>query len=448
MASAPPPPPLQAPGIVPSAALSAQSAAEDRDSLRSRASSSTTATSSAPIPRPLPSRLTLGDGAASEVERRPSIQFAALNRSMDSVRTGSPKPARPSSRRRITFQDRVSFDTFDNKDASDFSLTLNSKHKDYQYTRRSRTFLCGTDQNDYSEFALEWLIDELVDNGDEIVCLRVVDKDAKISSDASVEEGRYRTEAKSLLEQIIEKNRNSEERAISLVLEFAVGKVHDTIQRMIEIYEPAILIVGTRGRSLGGLQGLLPGSVSKYCLQHSPVPVIVVRPTYKREKKKKKRQADPSRKGYMSILEKSGARGGRGGHAVGQSSGKDGGDASGTPGNECEAEAVAAAIGLIPAYDGPGETVSLHRAQSTKSDAASVESPSPTGEVLLDDPRSPGLATKSPGASDSETSDEESDGEGRETAAASAALGEEGGDSTAEAGRATAETSGSGDGHA
>ena len=132
---------------------------------------------------------------------------------------------------RRSFQSRVSFDTFDNKDASDFSLTLNSKHKDYQYTRRSRTFLCGTDQNDYSEFALEWLIDELVDDGDEIVCLRVVDKDSEISSDASVEEGRYRTEAKKLLDQIIGKN--TEEKTISLVLEFAVGKVHDTIQQMV-----------------------------------------------------------------------------------------------------------------------------------------------------------------------------------------------------------------------
>ncbi len=130
-----------------------------------------------------------------------------------------------------TFQPRVSFDTFDNKDARDFSLTLNTKHSDYQYSRRSRTFLCGTDQNDYSEFALEWLIEELVDDGDEIVCLRVVDKDSKISSEASVEEGRYRREAQQLLDQIIEKN--TDEKAISLTLEFAVGKVHETIQRMV-----------------------------------------------------------------------------------------------------------------------------------------------------------------------------------------------------------------------
>lgn len=74
----------------------------------------------------------------------------------------------------------------------------------------------------------------------------------------------------------------------------------------IHIYEPVILIVGTRGRSLGGLQGLLPGSVSKYCLQHSPVPVIVVRPSSKRDKKKAKRIADPNRRIYQGILEQSG----------------------------------------------------------------------------------------------------------------------------------------------
>ncbi|GAM40263.1 hypothetical protein TCE0_038r12479 [Talaromyces pinophilus] len=201
-----------------------------------------------------------------------------------------------------TYQRGVSFDTFDNRDAIDGSFTLRYKHKNYQATRRSRTFLCGTDQNDYSEFALEWLIDELVDDGDEVICLWVVEKDSKIASDASVDEGRYRMEAEKLLNQVIAKNQH-DEKAISLVLELAVGKVQDIIQRMIRIYEPAVLIVGTRGRSLSGMQGLLPGSVSKYCLQQSPIPVVVVRPSTKREKKKKKRLADPTRRSYGNILQ-------------------------------------------------------------------------------------------------------------------------------------------------
>lgn len=71
-----------------------------------------------------------------------------------------------------------------------------------------------------------------------------------------------------------------------------------------------MLVVGTRGRNLKGVHSLLPGSVSKYCLQHSPIPVIVVRPSPKREKKKKKRRADPTRKSYNQILKLSERRGG------------------------------------------------------------------------------------------------------------------------------------------
>jgi hypothetical protein len=76
----------------------------------------------------------------------------------------------------------------------------------------------------------------------------------------------------------------------------------------IQIYEPAMLIVGTRGRSLGGFQGLVSNrnSFSKWCLQYSPVPVVVVRPTEKRMKKKEKRVADPTRQDYSRILKESG----------------------------------------------------------------------------------------------------------------------------------------------
>lgn len=92
--------------------------------------------------------------------------------------------------------------------------------------------MCGTDQNDYSDFALEWLVDELVEDGDEIVCLRVVDKDSKINSDAALQEGKYKIEARKLLEHIQDKNKD-DEKSINVILEFAVGKVPETIQRMV-----------------------------------------------------------------------------------------------------------------------------------------------------------------------------------------------------------------------
>jgi hypothetical protein len=131
------------------------------------------------------------------------------------------------------FQPRVSFDTFDQP--ADFieenSFTLVSKHKDYEYTKRSRTFLCGVDKNEYSDYALQWLVDELVDDGDEIVVLRVVDKDDTIAGDRSVEKGRYRSEAEALMKQI--QSKNHENKAINLILEFAVGKVNTVIDEMV-----------------------------------------------------------------------------------------------------------------------------------------------------------------------------------------------------------------------
>jgi nucleotide-binding universal stress UspA family protein len=255
----------------------------------------------------------------------------------------------------------VSFDTFDRpaEFIEENSFTLIAKHKDYEYTKRSRTFLCGCDDNEYSEYALQWLIDELVDDGDEIVCLRVVEKDDAVAGDRSVEKGRYRSEAEMLMKSI--QNRNHENKAINLILEFAVGKVNKVIDEMvsrsravigcwtkltlqqINLYEPAILVVGTRGRSLGGFQGLLPGSVSKYCLQHSPVPVIVVRPSSKRDKARVKRAQDPSRHGYKELLEKTGPN-------VVDASNRNSFilEEEVQPASDDEAAAVAAAIGYKP----------------------------------------------------------------------------------------------------
>jgi hypothetical protein len=135
------------------------------------------------------------------------------------------------------FQPRVSFDTFDRP--ADFieesSFTLIAKHKDYEYTKRSRTFLCGFDENEYSVYALQWLINELVDDGDEIVCLRVVEKEDAIAGDRSVETGRYRTEAESTMRDI--QARNHDNKAINLILEFSVGKVNKIIDDMASLSE-------------------------------------------------------------------------------------------------------------------------------------------------------------------------------------------------------------------
>jgi hypothetical protein len=123
----------------------------------------------------------------------------------------------------------------------------------------------------------------------------------------------------------------------------------------IKLYEPALLIVGTKGRNLGGIQGLLPGSVSKYCLQNSPVPVIVVRPNSQRAHSRRKRHPDPAQNYYRDLLERANP---------------DGDGPGGGPDDmwesEDEAAQVAKAIGVepMPRADVLGKASPLSQVQS------------------------------------------------------------------------------------
>jgi len=187
----------------------------------------------------------------------------------------------------------------------------------------------------------------------------------------------------------------------------------------IQIYEPAMLIVGTRGRSLGGFQGLVSNrnSFSKWCLQYSPVPVVVVRPTEKRLKKKKKRDADPTRQDYARILKDSGIEE----HETDCGSQNSIFEASNDPNQE--AHAVAAALGLPAAFDPTLKPLyqessrSLRKVESGQSDVTRKSQDSlfpdsrPTSpEVLMKSPKSSQL--ESPAMSGEESSEGEDDEEG------------------------------------
>ncbi|WBW71412.1 Usp (universal stress protein) family protein [Schizosaccharomyces osmophilus] len=202
------------------------------------------------------------------------------------------------------FLKRISFDTFNNKAASEFSLTLKTQHRAYKWTRASRTFLCGMDENIYSEFAVEYLFESLLSDNDEVVILRVIDPSSKMAEEL-LDENSYRLMAENVMASLLRKI--DEEKAVSIIVELLVGKPQDMILRTIHTYSPDSLIVGTRGKPLNSFQSLLSsGSVSKFCLQRSPIPVIVVRPDRKRMRSKNKRLKDKTRKSYMEILEKSG----------------------------------------------------------------------------------------------------------------------------------------------
>jgi hypothetical protein len=168
-----------------------------------------------------------------------------------------------------------------------------------------------------------------------------------------------------------------------------------------------MLVVGTRGRSLGGIQGLVNtrNSFSKYCLQYSPVPTVVVRDIDKRKKKKEKRSHDPSRQSYVSMLAAN-----RGKHEADSENSSLYELEAKLSGDE-EAHRVAAAIGLPSSFDPTVKGIDLEARMHPRS----LSLPSPLH--LADTPDSTASAVPVPappstlGGSDDEESGEEDEDE-------------------------------------
>jgi hypothetical protein len=126
------------------------------------------------------------------------------------------------------FESHVAFDNIPLGEPTEYnpiSFTLNSRHDGYQSTRRSRTFMVGVDDNSYSDHALQWLLSELVDDGDEVVCVRVIEQGVRLTHNA------YQEAAHILMNNI--QSKNTKNLAIKIVLEYAVGKLHNTFQHLV-----------------------------------------------------------------------------------------------------------------------------------------------------------------------------------------------------------------------
>lgn len=297
------------------------------------------------------------------------------------------------------FQHHVGFDNVPSGEATKnntLSFTINVKHKGYQARRRSRTFMVGVDDHSYSGYAIQWLLEELVDDGDEIVCVRVIEKETRYI------DKQYQEDANNVMEGILAKN--GANHAISFVLEYAVGKLHATFQKLIQMYQPAMLIVGTRGRSLGGIQGLVNSrnSFSKYCLQYSPVPVVVVRPTEKRIKKKLKRAHDATRQTYLGMLSATHGRH----EADSETSSTYELEAQNSP--DEETNQVAKVLGLPAKFDPTLKPIQASLLQPR----SSPSSPRPAAEVVEAAEARRAVADASPKSAGGESEEEDEDEEG------------------------------------
>ena len=133
-----------------------------------------------------------------------------------------------------TYNPRVSFDTFAYHSATNPAYSSVFQHRFYaDQGRNSRTFLCGTDESDYSAYALEYIIENLVDDGDTIVCVRVVDRESDMMKEFMANQAEYRLAAQKVrkrVEKMLDANKGP---AVKVIIELIVGKIGETMNKMV-----------------------------------------------------------------------------------------------------------------------------------------------------------------------------------------------------------------------
>lgn len=153
------------------------------------------------------------------------------------------------------------------------SFSVSSKHEDFCPSYGSRTFLCALSSVSTSRKALQWLVEHIMEDGDELLCL-------KVQKETNPKDGveYYRSHAEELLTSIIHTVVDSSVKKINVIVELSIGSVKHIVRQAMLLYQPAIVIVGTSIKQYQNVMRYMSkkNTLSNFLINHSPVPVIVV----------------------------------------------------------------------------------------------------------------------------------------------------------------------------
>jgi nucleotide-binding universal stress UspA family protein len=151
-------------------------------------------------------------------------------------------------------------------------------------SKRPRRYIVASDGSEESSYAIEWTIGTVLRDGDEMLVVSVMETDTKLdASDAKHEDPHARKEHQRIRQSmavILARRAVAVLQRTRLAVRVSCQALHARNSRhmfidMIDFFEPTMCVVGSRG--LGSLKGVLLGSFSHYCVQKSPVPVMVAR---------------------------------------------------------------------------------------------------------------------------------------------------------------------------
>jgi hypothetical protein len=103
--------------------------------------------------------------------------FASTNRSPSVPQSPNASPSTLPTVAAHGYTPKVGFDTFRDPQASMFSYTLHVQNDGYARTKNTRVYLCAASPDESGTQALDWALDSLVQEGDELIVFRGVDAD-------------------------------------------------------------------------------------------------------------------------------------------------------------------------------------------------------------------------------------------------------------------------------
>ncbi|PWN37903.1 uncharacterized protein FA14DRAFT_20646 [Meira miltonrushii] len=166
--------------------------------------------------------------------------------------------------------------------------TITLIHGDYDKfaheSKRPRRYIAASDGSEESSYAIEWTIGTVLRDGDEMLIVSVMETDTKLDATDSKHEDKKAHQEHQRIRQsmavILARRAVAVLQRTRLAVRVSCQALHARNSRhmfidMIDFFEPTMCVVGSRG--LGSLKGVLLGSFSHYCVQKSPVPVMVAR---------------------------------------------------------------------------------------------------------------------------------------------------------------------------
>ena len=123
------------------------------------------------------------------------------------------------------FEHRVSFDLRSHEYAGAPSFGKSFTYEGYLPRNNARVYMCGTDNSDYANYALEYTIQHLMDDGDRLICVRAVQKDSVLGKALLADQQKHADEAQSVIEQIKRMLKENKGPAISVKIDTVIGSV-------------------------------------------------------------------------------------------------------------------------------------------------------------------------------------------------------------------------------